>query len=212
MRGTWIDRNSQDPDWRTSNPNPRRMTNFEPEFCPYCGTELATVEPEPGVELLYCEAEDRPVFHNPVPTAGVAVLDGDELLLVERAVGKTAGTWMVPGGHVEVGEEPHGAAARELEEETGLRVDPADLVLYRASAGEPKPDKHVIALEYAVPAGATDGDLRAATDARDAAFWTPEEFRASPETLRPNHASRFGTDDLDWLLSEVRAVLDGADR
>ena len=35
--------------------------------------------------------------------------------------------WSCPGGHVETREEPAATAARELSEETGLRVDPGDL-------------------------------------------------------------------------------------
>lgn len=184
------------------------MVNYEPEYCPYCGTELDTVEPEPGRERRWCASCDGPVWHNPVPTAGVAVVTRDDrLLLVERGVGATAGQWMVPGGHVEVEEEPDRAAARELAEETGLRIDPTDLVLLRASAGEPVPGKHVISLEYVAPESAASGSLRADSDARDARFWTPREFEDSGEVLRENHASRFGSASLDRLLETARATI-----
>lgn len=52
------------------------------------------------------------------------VLDADrtEILLVEhRSYG-----WSCPGGHVDLGEDPMDAAARELAEETGLLVPPLD--------------------------------------------------------------------------------------
>lgn len=45
------------------------------------------------------------------------------LLMVERSDGHG---WAVPGGYVEPGEDPAAAAVRELEEETGLRLDGAD--------------------------------------------------------------------------------------
>jgi 8-oxo-dGTP diphosphatase len=39
--------------------------------------------------------------------------------------------WGLPGGHVEDGEEYEPAAYRELEEETGIRLEPGDLTLWR---------------------------------------------------------------------------------
>ena len=55
---------------------------------------------------------------------GVAVVvrRGDEVLLLRRLNAHGAGTWAVPGGHLEFGESPEGCAARELREETGLQV------------------------------------------------------------------------------------------
>lgn len=44
-------------------------------------------------------------------------------------------SWFTPGGGVEDGEEVASAAVRELAEETGLRVDPADLRHVAHSSG-----------------------------------------------------------------------------
>lgn len=53
----------------------------------------------------------------PVSAKGVLVRDGRVLLLRnERA------EWELPGGKLELGEEPHECVAREIAEETGLPV------------------------------------------------------------------------------------------
>lgn len=61
---------------------------------------------------------------------GIAiVIDGDKFLILKRSdkVGGSRGFWNFPGGSVEEGESYDVAAARELQEEAGLVVDPKDL-------------------------------------------------------------------------------------
>lgn len=47
---------------------------------------------------------------------------GGPLLMVRREGAHGAGTWSVPGGWVEFGEDPMDAAVREVKEETGITV------------------------------------------------------------------------------------------
>jgi 8-oxo-dGTP diphosphatase len=60
----------------------------------------------------------------PRPAVGVAVLicNGCEVLLGWRISGHGAGSWQLPGGHLEYGEDIIACGLRELEEETGLCV------------------------------------------------------------------------------------------
>ena len=69
----------------------------------------------------------------PVPRIGVGVLlvrDG-RVLLGLRLGSHGAGTWALPGGHLEFGESVAACARREVQEETGLlieRVQPAPYI------------------------------------------------------------------------------------
>lgn len=62
--------------------------------------------------------------------ARVVVVAGDAVLLQGDTDPGLPGSrfWQVPGGGIDEGEGAREAAARELHEETGLRVDPAELV------------------------------------------------------------------------------------
>ena len=60
----------------------------------------------------------------PVLGAGALLIKDGRVLLVERGREPLAGYWSLPGGAVETGERLEDALAREVLEETGLRVRP----------------------------------------------------------------------------------------
>jgi len=63
-------------------------------------------------------------------SASVVLWRGQELLVMKRGAGGfSAGGWFIPGGHVEQGERPTEACARELFEETGIGIQPEALTL-----------------------------------------------------------------------------------
>ena len=60
-----------------------------------------------------------------MPRVGVgAIVMRDGRVLLGRRIGSHgAGTWALPGGHLEFGESAAACAAREVREETGLEID-----------------------------------------------------------------------------------------
>jgi ADP-ribose pyrophosphatase len=76
------------------------------------------------------EVVQREVVHHPGAVSVVALTDADEVILVRqyRAALDTE-LWEIPAGKLDVvGEEPITTAARELEEEAGLRADALELL------------------------------------------------------------------------------------
>lgn len=98
-----------------------------------------------------------------------------QLLLIRRGEPPFLGAWALPGGFVHVDETTDTAAARELEEETGLTC--AGLIQFQAfSEVERDPRERVVSIaHYAVLDGNAPA-VQAASDADDAAWFALEEL------------------------------------
>ncbi|MGW3185451.1 NUDIX domain-containing protein [Kitasatospora sp. NPDC001119] len=115
----------------------------------------------------------------------VATTPDGRVLLIERGWPPYEGAWALPGGHVDPGETSREAAARELAEETGVRVDAADLVqlgVWDAPGRDPRGRYVTAAYRAVVP---DDTPTTAGDDAHAARWWPLDGL---PQQLAFDHA------------------------
>lgn len=161
------------------------MTKRKADYCPYCGTALETAVFE-GRDRRFCPDCEEIVFQNPVPGGSVVVLDGDSVLLIERANEPHRGAWAVPGGILEVDEPARVGAARELEEEAGLSVDPDALELVRTGFDIDDPDEgSYLSICFAIDREDTEGTLDPGSECSDARWWAVETLETTDAWVRP---------------------------
>ena len=99
-------------------------------FCSRCGTalEFGVVEGEDR-ERLACPSCGHIAYVNPRLVVTVfPITEAGELVLIRRGIEPGKGWWAQPGGFLEVDETVNQAAIRETWEETGLLVEPGEIV------------------------------------------------------------------------------------
>lgn len=126
------------------------MTQFtRHSHCAYCGTPFAADQPWPR-KCTHCRHTS---FVNPLPVA-VMLLPVDEgLLVVRRSIQPGYGKLALPGGYIELGESWQAAAARELQEETGVTIDLAEIREFLVRSA---PDSTLLVFGLAQPRRAED--------------------------------------------------------
>ena len=106
-------------------------------------------------------------------------LDDDDLkvLLIRRDLEPFQGRWALPGGFVHMDETVDEAAKRELSEETGVgRVFLEQL--YTFSALDRDPRERIVSVAYYALVNLSDHRVKAATDAREAAWFAASDLPA----------------------------------
>ena len=104
--------------------------------------------------------------------------DRGRLLLIKRGHAPGAGLWSLPGGRIEPGETDAEALVREMREETGLAVEPGQLI---GTVRRPAQDGDVFDIrDYT--ATITGGLLQPGDDAADARWVDAIELESLPIT------------------------------
>ena len=114
----------------------------------------------------------------PLVGVGAIIIEDSRVLLVKRAHPPLQAQWSIPGGVLEVGELIREAAVREAREETGLIVEPADLlgVYDRVLRAEQRVQYHYVLIDFLCRR--VGGELAAADDAAEVRWFTREELPA----------------------------------
>ena len=71
---------------------------------------------------------NRDYPERPLLGVGAIVLRNQHILVVRRANPPLQGKWSIPGGMVETGETLRESVIREIKEETGLIIEPVELI------------------------------------------------------------------------------------
>ncbi len=123
----------------------------------------------------------------PVVAVGAVVIHQNRVLLVRRGRQPAKGDWAIPGGRVELGESMQAAAAREVLEETGVSIQPGELIYHFETI---QPDqKGKIRFHYVIfdfMAAYLTGEPNPQDDAADARWIAPDEIQdveVNPRTL-----------------------------
>lgn len=123
---------------------------------------------------MACPSCDFVHFRN--PSVGAALVVRDEqgrILMVKRSEEATrSGFWSMPAGYVDYGEDVRDAAARELEEETGLVAQIGDPVFVATNFHDPSKVSVCVWFDTTI----TGGRLAPGDDAVDADFFDLDDL------------------------------------
>jgi ADP-ribose pyrophosphatase YjhB (NUDIX family) len=123
----------------------------------------------------------------PLVGVGAVVVEAGRVLLIRRGTEPLRGHWSIPGGLVDVGESLKDAVIREVKEETGLTVEPIELIelldrIHKVASPEgARIQYHYVIADYLCRV--ISGELKAASDA-DAVRWVePAEWSSHSALL-----------------------------
>jgi 8-oxo-dGTP diphosphatase len=115
----------------------------------------------------------------PLVGVGAIIIQGNQVVLVKRGHAPLQGKWSIPGGVLEIGETLRKAAIREAFEETGLSIEPGELlgVFERVLPDEEGRMKyHYVLIDFLCRRVA--GELTAGDDADEVRWFRRDELAA----------------------------------
>ena len=115
----------------------------------------------------------------PLVGVGAIIIEDERVVLVKRLHPPLQAEWSIPGGVLEVGELVREAAIREAREETGLTVEPGELLgVYDRILRNPEKrvQYHYVLIDFLCRRVA--GYLSAASDAAEVRWFTRDELPA----------------------------------
>jgi ADP-ribose pyrophosphatase YjhB (NUDIX family) len=127
----------------------------------------------------------------PLVGVGAIIIENSRVVLVKRAHPPLQAQWSIPGGVLEVGELVREAAVREAREETGLTVEPGELLgVYDRVLRDPggRVQYHYVLVDFLCRR--VSGELQAADDAAAVRWFAREELPAlnlAEDTLEVVH-------------------------
>lgn len=111
----------------------------------------------------------------PALAVDAIVVKNGKILLIRRANEPFKGKWALVGGFVEYGETTENAVKREVEEETGMKVEVKELL---GVYSEPKRDPrgHVVSICYIVES--KSNEIKINEEVKEARFFSLEEIKS----------------------------------
>jgi 8-oxo-dGTP diphosphatase len=115
----------------------------------------------------------------PIVGVGAVIFHENQVLLIQRGQEPLKGEWSLPGGALELGETLQQGIRREVLEETGLEIEPQQIIeifdrIVRDESGAVR--FHYVLVDFLCRV--TGGRLCCATDAADARWLRREELNA----------------------------------
>ncbi len=113
----------------------------------------------------------------PLIGVGAIIVENARVVLVKRAHPPLQAEWSIPGGVLEVGELVREAAVREAREETGLTVEPLELLGVYDRVLRDRQQRvqyHYVLIDFLCRRVA--GELSASSDAAEVRWFTREEL------------------------------------
>ena len=150
-------------------------------WCPRCREELRGDE-----SRVECPACGFVSYASSKVTSGALCVDDEgRVLLARRRAEPYVGRWDIPGGFLEEGEHPLEGLKRELREETGLEVEPIELLgIWMDTYGGDSTAEAT--LNFYWTARVVSGEPKAADDVDELGWFAPDELPGPDELAFEN--------------------------